>query len=213
MAETELGANMSHKPLRVSLIVQEGNQAGVEIKIRGPKFLIGRSAKCHLRPRSDLVSKLHCIIEISETGVVLNDLGSTNGTLLNGKRVEGTAKLTNGDLLRVGTLLFTIKVKGRTALDPASNSGSDSDVMQWLLEDPADPDNGMIDPAAGNTMIGRSTPEGLIKYRVDAEKDRPTPKSDPAGDPHLSDIIDVSDINLDDISLDVKVVEPTRRKK
>lgn len=204
---------MSQKPLRVSLIVQEGNQAGVEIKIRGPKFLIGRSAKCHLRPRSDLVSKLHCIIEISETGVVLNDLGSTNGTLLNGKRVEGTAKLTNGDLLRVGTLLFTIKVKGRTALDPASNTGTDSDVMQWLLEDPSDPDNGMVDPAAGNTMIGRSTPEGLIKYRVDAQKDRPTPKSDPAGDPHDSDIINVDDINLDDISLDVKVVERSPRKK
>jgi pSer/pThr/pTyr-binding forkhead associated (FHA) protein len=101
----------------VQLVVASGSKAGQVIPITAPKFIIGRAEDCHLKPRSELISRYHCAV-ISEDGyVAIRDLGSKNGIYLNGERVSMEHELKNGDKLSVGPLEFfvhlTVDVKGQ----------------------------------------------------------------------------------------------------
>lgn len=95
--------------MEVRLRVLEGKNAGQEIKVPGPKFFIGRAEDCHLRPRSDLVSRHHCVILLEEDFVAIRDFGSKNGTLVNDEPVRGQQELQHKDRLTVGNLRFEIR--------------------------------------------------------------------------------------------------------
>lgn len=67
-------------------------------------FLIGRGADCQLALDDVLVSRRHAAIQVADDdSAVLEDLGSRNGVFLNGVRVEKSAKLQDGDLIRIGS--------------------------------------------------------------------------------------------------------------
>ena len=92
----------------MQLVVAGGSKAGQAIPIQGTKFLIGRADDCHLKPRSELISRYHCAI-ISEDGyVAIRDLGSKNGVYLNGERVPLESELKNEDKLSIGPLEFVV---------------------------------------------------------------------------------------------------------
>jgi len=90
--------------------------AGREIKIPGSKFIIGRGEGCHLRPKSDLISRQHCTIVIGDQKVTVVD-GSKNGTFVNEERVDGQREVQPGDKLRLGNLQFEIVI-GTTLAAP-----------------------------------------------------------------------------------------------
>ncbi len=94
----------------VKLIVANGKSAGQAIPIAGSKFFIGRAEDCHLRPRSDLVSRHHCALVVEDGRVTIRDFGSKNGTLVNGERVQSEQELKNGDQLTVGSLEFKVEL-------------------------------------------------------------------------------------------------------
>ena len=96
--------------LQLSLKVIGGRHDGKQIPIKGKKFLIGREEDCHLRPNSDMVSRHHCVFTVDEYSVRLRDFGSTNGTLVNGKRIKGEVQLSHGDKIQVGKLDFEIVI-------------------------------------------------------------------------------------------------------
>jgi len=98
--------------MEVKLVVTNGRHAGREIPIKGPKFFIGRAEDCHLRPGSDLVSRHHCVILVSEDGVKVRDFGSKNGTFVNGDKVSPECRLMPGDRLLVGQLDFDVRIVG-----------------------------------------------------------------------------------------------------
>jgi ABC transport system ATP-binding/permease protein len=64
---------------------------------------IGRSAGAEFIVEAPLVSRLHCQLTATAASLQVKDLGSTNGTFVNGKRVK-TAELKVGDRLSVGRL-------------------------------------------------------------------------------------------------------------
>ncbi|MDR1268259.1 MAG: FHA domain-containing protein [Planctomycetaceae bacterium] len=101
----------------VQLVVASGSKAGQVIPVAGPKFIIGRADDCHLKPRSELISRYHCAVISEEGYVAIRDLGSKNGIYLNGERVSMEHELKNGDKLGIGPLEFfvhlTIDVKGQ----------------------------------------------------------------------------------------------------
>src|SRR5688572_2370542 len=96
--------------MEIKLKVLVGGSAGQEIRVPGPKFFVGRSEECHLRPRSDLISRHHCVLLVDETAVTLRDFGSKNGSFINGQRVSGEQDLRHGDKLKIGPLEFEISI-------------------------------------------------------------------------------------------------------
>ena len=75
---------------------------------------IGRTARADFVVEAALVSRLHCRLTAGRDGLTVEDLGSTNGTLVNGRRVD-RSPLEPGDTLQVGRLSFEVK---RDAPDP-----------------------------------------------------------------------------------------------
>ena len=100
--------------MQLRLKVIGGKSDGHEIEIKGPEFLIGRGEGVHLRPRSELVSRKHCSLYVKEGRAFVNDLNSSNGTYLNGERIEGEVQLKVGDCLRVGRLQFEVLIDHAT---------------------------------------------------------------------------------------------------
>jgi predicted component of type VI protein secretion system len=94
--------------MEVQLKVLVGSSAGQTIKVPGPKFYIGRSEDCQLRPRSDLISRHHCAIIVEGEYVAVRDFGSKNGTYVNDERVSSERELKPGDRVKVGPLEFEV---------------------------------------------------------------------------------------------------------
>lgn len=151
----------------VKLIVVGGKHAGRAIPIAGPKFLIGRAPDCQLRPGSDLVSRHHCQIGVEPGRVVLRDLNSRNGTLVNDQPIREPHVLRNGDHIKIGPLEFqvelTVSVGGkkkpkvqsvseaaaRTVQSAARAADEDFDIEKLLGDD---------DSATGGSAAAASAP-------------------------------------------------------
>lgn len=96
--------------MEVKLKVISGSSAGQMIPVLGPKFLIGRAEDCQLRPRSDLISRYHCVIMAEEGLVTVRDFGSKNFTYVNDERLIGECELKPGDRLKAGPLEFELVI-------------------------------------------------------------------------------------------------------
>ena len=98
--------------MKVQLIVVRGKPEGKVIPLAGPKFKIGRGETCHLRPNSEQVSREHAEFTLESNAVIVRDLGSRNGTLVNGKALTTEAcKLKDRDLVQVGPLTFAVSIQ------------------------------------------------------------------------------------------------------
>ncbi len=104
--------------MKVALKVVGGTRTGQTVPISIPQFMIGRADDCHLKPRSELISRYHCAILTDDGYVAVRDLGSKNGVYVNGQRVSIEQELKNGDQLAIGPLEFevvlTVALKGET---------------------------------------------------------------------------------------------------
>jgi predicted component of type VI protein secretion system len=137
--------------MKVQLIVVQGKPEGKQIPLVGPSFKIGRGETCHLRPNSELVSREHAEFLISADKVSVRDLGSRNGTLVNGKALTEEFQLNNGDLVQVGPLTFAVAIQGgapAAAAPRASSNGGKApsldeaghdEIESWLISDNANP--------------------------------------------------------------------------
>jgi diguanylate cyclase (GGDEF)-like protein len=95
-----------------TLLMISGPQLGRSFAIDKDEFMIGRVEHCDLVVEDDLVSRHHCKILATPDGAQIIDLASTNGTLLNGRRVE-KAILQEGDQIQVGAItIFKYGMQG-----------------------------------------------------------------------------------------------------
>jgi pSer/pThr/pTyr-binding forkhead associated (FHA) protein len=104
--------------MNVRLKVLSGGSAGKEVKLQEGEFFIGRGDGCHLRPKSDAISRKHCVLLVDDKHVLVRDLQSRNGTLVNGEKIEGDRELRRGDRLTVGPLEFEVMVQSARAGAP-----------------------------------------------------------------------------------------------
>jgi serine/threonine-protein kinase len=97
--------------MRVTLRVIAGPQTGRVFTFEQHEtFMIGRSEDSHFcLPQDRYFSRHHCILEIAPPQCFLRDLGSTNGTFVNGIRVE-TCYLKNGDRIQGGETVLEVDV-------------------------------------------------------------------------------------------------------
>lgn len=135
--------------MKVQLVVVQGKPEGKVIPLATPQFRIGRNETCHLRPNSDQVSREHAEFRIVENQILVGDLGSRNGTYLNGRRLTEFTPAKDGDLVQVGPLTFQIKVEGApvaAAAAPAApvktadlDALKEDDIESWLVSDDRSP--------------------------------------------------------------------------
>ena len=89
----------------------------------GKEVLIGRQADCDIPVPAEEVSRHHARAKPTADGVMIEDLGSANGTYVNGKRIQ-TGLLKPGDELRLDTIRFLLIAPGqeipKTAVAPAA---------------------------------------------------------------------------------------------
>ncbi len=84
-----------------SLTVRNGAMAGKKIALAG-KFRVGRGSQSDLALPDDAASRNHLAIDVSGAGCTVTDLGSTNGTFLNGTLVSQPTALKDGDVVLCG---------------------------------------------------------------------------------------------------------------
>ena len=99
--------------MRVRLVPTEG---GAPIDVAKDLVLVGRKEDCDVRLDHKSISKLHCVLVKTDGLLLLRDLGSTNGTRVNGQRVRRAALLPN-DQLQLASLRYTVQV---SADEPAA---------------------------------------------------------------------------------------------
>jgi pSer/pThr/pTyr-binding forkhead associated (FHA) protein len=101
--------------MRAQLIPLDG---GPPIEISKDLTVVGRKEDCDLRLEHKSVSKMHCVIVKTDGLLFLRDLGSTNGTRVNGQRVRRAALLPN-DQISIASYKFRVHLGPDAALPPA----------------------------------------------------------------------------------------------
>jgi hypothetical protein len=133
--------------MKVQLVVVRGKPEGKVIPLAGPKFKIGRGETCHLRPNSEQVSREHAEFTLEAGTLIVRDLGSRNGTLVNGKALTTeSCTLKDRDLVQVGPLTFAVSIQDAPAPaskpaaapapgkpKPSPDDISTDDIDSWLL--------------------------------------------------------------------------------
>jgi hypothetical protein len=73
-----------------------------DIELPLGEFLVGRSAECQLALDDPLVSRKHAAIRVRKDGVTIEDLGSRNGVMVNGVKLEGPRAVNDDDRITIG---------------------------------------------------------------------------------------------------------------
>jgi len=177
--------------VKAKLVVVQGKPLGREVPLAMGRFLIGRGADCHLRPASELVSRHHCVLTVTADTIRVEDLGSTNGTLVNGRRIQSETELGHGDLLEIGPLAFALRMEEPAGAPAAVPTGppeisstemdrADDVVIEGLLDD-AQEDMGTT------TVIITNEEPAAEKEPAAPEEQQEPPREDAEGKPPKPD--------------------------
>jgi len=83
------------------LLMVEGSSPGKRFFVDQPVLLIGRDAHCDVPVADRQVSRQHASITLESEGYILQDLGSKNGTFVNGREIDGPHLLQDGDEIQI----------------------------------------------------------------------------------------------------------------
>ncbi len=99
--------------IRAVLVALEGDEAGTRYELARDYMEIGRAGDADIRiPRQD-ISRRHCLIFFKRDRFFIRDLESTNGTFLNGARID-EMPLTHGDTIQLGESTFQFVLEEKT---------------------------------------------------------------------------------------------------
>src|SRR5436305_676037 len=101
------------------VLLQEGQALPFELAT--DETVIGRHPECTFQINSNMVSRKHAKVVKSGDQFVVEDLGSGNGTFVNGKKIDGPTVLIHDDRIKVGPILLRFETpEGAAAPKPAS---------------------------------------------------------------------------------------------
>jgi predicted component of type VI protein secretion system len=112
-----------------------GPVSGQKVRVPRPKLLIGRAEDCDLRPDCEFVSGHHCVLLLDDYTLRIRDLGSKNGTLVNGRRIgTSTTILLHDDMVAVGGMGFLVDLSQATAPTTSAGPATQPVVSPTALE-------------------------------------------------------------------------------
>ncbi len=94
------------------LAIRSGDDSGKTLEAKGARFVIGREADCDLVIADEKASRHHAYLEALDDGrSVLHDLGSTNGTFVDGEKIDKPTLLNGREQIRIGSTLISTSVE------------------------------------------------------------------------------------------------------
>lgn len=138
-------------PASFTLTYRSGPSPFGELSFAG-RVVIGREAACGLRLDDPGVSRHHAAVELTADGARVTDLGSSNGTYVNGRRIEGPEDLVTGDEIAVGHTRLKLGRVQEARPAPASTELAPSKAdppPEPLAPAPSGPQAPPREPAAG----------------------------------------------------------------
>src|SRR6266699_2063061 len=103
------------------LMIIRGRGASDTVPLGDGVTTVGRHDDCQLRIASSQVSRKHCQIFEKKGLLLVKDLCSSNGTLVNGKRIADQRVLEPCDELTVGSVKFRVERQEETVLEPGND--------------------------------------------------------------------------------------------
>jgi predicted component of type VI protein secretion system len=197
------------------LLVVRGRAASTTISLADGVTTVGRHDECQLRVKSSQVSRKHCEIFEKKGLLLVKDLKSSNGTFVNGKKIDGQRVLEPGDELMIGQITLKVIKKGAVPADaapapaakpndtavtkasPAPADLSDDDFDLDFDEDMAEPDS------LSDSSVEEKT---TVTSKVAAPPPTPKPAAKPA-EPEPADAPSGVDDAVADFLLDIKFDE------
>jgi pSer/pThr/pTyr-binding forkhead associated (FHA) protein len=172
--------------MKLSLVVlTPGKTEGKVIPVTLSQFVIGRDPQCHLRPASAVISKRHCALLMRDGKIFLRDFESTNGTFVNDQQIKGEVEVKHDDRLKVGPLLFGLRVDATTP-PPVNRPTPPPPVKQPGPEEASDDESiaamllSVQDDATAGSASPSEVPEGStvmdLKAPASAEEGAPKEK-------------------------------------
>ena len=131
---------------------------GKSIRLDKPVLLIGRNPDCDVVLKcSRKVSRMHCLLAVSDDRVIVRDLASTNGVWINGHRVDRESHMKLGDELSVADVLYYLINEDQAGRD---SSGEEQREHRETLDEP-----GLREARAADGL--RNVPMSLLEPGID----------------------------------------------
>lgn len=92
-----------------------------DLELASGEFVVGRSTDCQLSLDDPLVSRRHAVLRVRRDGVSVQDLGSRNGVLVNGIKIDAERELVAGDKISIGSQEMVLQNADEP--NPLSSSG------------------------------------------------------------------------------------------
>lgn len=129
--------------MQAKLTVMQGSNKGKKILIAKPQYVLGRDERCNLRLNHESISRKHCAFFIHSDKITIRDLGSRNGTLLNGVRLTSETEVKTGDRIQFGPLDFSVQILDQhgnpikavpAAASGPAKAGDSGLISDWLSD-------------------------------------------------------------------------------
>jgi hypothetical protein len=112
------------------LLVRSGPNTGKVYPLEGPEIIIGREASNGVAINDAEVSRKHAKLVLQGSTYAIQDLGSTNGTFINGQRVAGSQVLNPGDTVSFGANIVLLY---EAVIDPNATMISSAQIPRTII--------------------------------------------------------------------------------
>jgi sigma-B regulation protein RsbU (phosphoserine phosphatase) len=150
--------------MAVLVLLHQGEATPCELL--DDETVLGRHPDCGIQLQSNMVSRRHARVLKDGLRYLIEDMGSGNGTLVNGKQIESRIPLKHGDRIKLGPVLLRFELKTPAEM-AAAESSSSSDLHVETF--PLDITSGVDDTATITEALESSTLFGMLDVRPEAK--------------------------------------------
>jgi pSer/pThr/pTyr-binding forkhead associated (FHA) protein len=146
-----------------------------DLEVPVGQFVIGRSPECQLSLDDPLVSRRHAVLTVHDEHATVEDLGSRNGVMVNGSKIEGSHDLSDSDKITIGSQEIIITYSAEA--HPASTKRIDTRMRLPTLTGPqGDEPEAVAPPAASIAEAAAAASLVMLpdELRDDVEEDSTT---------------------------------------